>query len=61
MSNESRGFRLGMGQILVEGGEASANLKRAWSMIGRAADAVCRAVVLPECLDLGWSAQRPTG
>lgn len=55
MSNEAGGFRLGMGQILVEGGEPSANLKRAWAMIGRAADAGCRAVVLPECLDLGWT------
>ena len=55
MSDGSNNFLLGMGQILVEGGEAAANLKRAWSMVGRAADAGCHIVVLPECLDLGWT------
>ncbi|MFI5378389.1 MAG: carbon-nitrogen hydrolase family protein [Tepidisphaerales bacterium] len=47
-------FKLGMGQILVEGGRVEANLARAEAMIGAAAEAGCRVVVLPECLDLGW-------
>jgi predicted amidohydrolase len=47
-------FKLGMGQMLVEGGRVEANLGRAEAMIAGAAAAECRVVVLPECLDLGW-------
>lgn len=47
--------RLGMAQILVEGGQPRANLDRAMTAIGRAAGEGCRLVVLPECLDLGWT------
>jgi len=48
-------FRLGMAQILVEGGQPDANLARAVERIGQAAAEGCRLVVLPECLDLGWT------
>jgi len=48
-------FRLGMGQTLVEGGCPDANLDRAVTAIRRAADLGCRVVVLPECLDIGWT------
>ncbi|MCS7314281.1 MAG: carbon-nitrogen hydrolase family protein [Bryobacterales bacterium] len=48
-------FLLGMGQMLVEGGQPEANLRRALAMIREAARRGCRAVVLPECLDLGWT------
>ncbi len=48
-------YKVGMGQILVEGGAVEANLKRATAMIGRAAASGCRIVVLPECLDCGWT------
>ena len=48
-------WRIGMGQLLVEGGQPQANLARARRMIGRAAAAGCQLVVLPECLDLGWT------
>ncbi len=48
-------FQLGMGQILVTGGQIAANLARATDMITQAADAGCRIVVLPECLDTGWT------
>lgn len=48
-------YKLGMGQILVEGGQRDANLARADRMIRRAADAGCSIVVLPECSDLGWT------
>src|SRR5439155_12163178 len=44
-----------MGQMLVEGGRPEANLTRARGMIERAARERCRIVVLPECLDLGWT------
>src|SRR4051812_47788772 len=50
-----RGFRAGMAQILVEGGRPDANLGRAEGAIGRAAAEGCRLVILPECLDLGWT------
>jgi predicted amidohydrolase len=48
-------FRLGMAQTLVEGGRPVSNLDRAVAAIHRAADLGCRAVVLPECLDVGWT------
>jgi len=48
-------FRVGMGQILVAGGQTAANLSRAVVAIQRAAERGCRLVVLPECLDLGWT------
>jgi predicted amidohydrolase len=48
-------FRLGMAQTLVEGGAPAANLDRAILAISRAAELGCRAVVLPECLDIGWT------
>ncbi|WP_165247470.1 carbon-nitrogen hydrolase family protein [Paludisphaera soli] len=55
MSTDRRGHRVGMAQILVEGGRPEANLERAASAIGEAAAKGCRLVVLPECLDLGWT------
>src|SRR3954451_13912824 len=50
-----RGYRAGMTQVLVEGGRPDDNLGRAEGAIGRAAAEGCRLVVLPECLDLGWT------
>jgi predicted amidohydrolase len=44
-----------MGQTLVEGGAVEANLRRACAMIARAAAEDCEIVVLPECLDMGWT------
>src|SRR5262245_50085487 len=48
-------FRVGMSQTLVEGGKSAANLDRAVAAIHRAANLHCRVVVLPECLDIGWT------
>lgn len=48
-------FKLAMGQMLVEGGKAEANLSRATGMIKNAAEQGCSVIVLPECLDLGWA------
>ena len=53
MSKKS--FKLGMAQMLVEGGQPEQNLKRAVKMIRQAAERGCAIVVLPECLDLGWT------
>ena len=47
-------LKIGMGQLLVEGGEPERNLKRAGEMVKRAAEQECDLVLLPECLDLGW-------
>lgn len=55
METDGRAIRIGLGQMLVEGGQPSANLARAAAMIARAAEAGCDLVVLPECLDLGWT------
>ena len=48
-------FKLAMGQMLVEGGKVEANLKRAEDMITGASHENCQVIVLPECLDLGWT------
>ncbi len=48
-------YRVGMAQILVEGGRSVANLRRATDAIRNATGAGCRVVVLPECLDFGWT------
>jgi predicted amidohydrolase len=49
--------RVGMAQTLVEGGRPAANLVRAVDAVRRAAGLGCRLVVLPECLDFGWTDQ----
>jgi predicted amidohydrolase len=51
-------FKLAMGQMLVEGAEVAANLARASAMAARAAEAGCDLIVLPECLDIGWTHPR---
>ncbi len=44
-----------MAQMLVLGGQPAENLARAGEMIERAAAQGCSVVVLPECLDFGWT------
>lgn len=46
---------IGMGQMLVIGGDLPGNLGRAQAMIREAAQRDCRVVILPECLDVGWT------
>lgn len=48
-------IKLAMGQMLVEGGRRDENLGRAAALIHKAAAERCRILVLPECLDLGWT------
>ena len=48
-------YRVAMAQTLVEGGRPNANLRRAADAIRTAAQEGCRLVVLPECLDFGWT------
>ncbi|MFD2784391.1 carbon-nitrogen hydrolase family protein [Hymenobacter rubripertinctus] len=47
--------RIGMGQLLVEGGEPDRNLERAEQMIAQAAAQQCQVVLLPETLDFAWT------
>ncbi len=44
-----------MAQMLVTGAQPDANLDRAEGFIRDAASKGCRLVVLPECMDLGWT------
>ncbi len=48
-------IKIGLAQMLVEGGRPDANLARAESFVRWAAGSGCQLVVLPECLDLGWT------
>lgn len=48
-------IKIGMGQLLVEGGEPGRNLKRAEEMIRDASSKGCGIVLLPETLDLAWT------
>jgi predicted amidohydrolase len=50
-----RQIKIAMGQMLVEGGRFQENLARAVEMITQAGQQGCQFVVLPECLDLGWT------
>jgi predicted amidohydrolase len=47
--------RIGMGQLLVEGGEPQRNLDRAARMVAEAAERGCDLVLLPETLDFAWT------
>ena len=42
--------KVGLGQMLVAGGQLAENLGRATHMVHQAAEHGCQVVVLPECL-----------
>ncbi|MBI2026682.1 MAG: carbon-nitrogen hydrolase family protein [Deltaproteobacteria bacterium] len=48
-------MKVGMGQLLVEGGEPERNFTRAQDLIKEAAQKSCDIILLPECLDLAWT------
>ena len=48
-------FLLAMGQMLVQPGDMEGNMRRARQMIAEAAQSKCQIIVLPECLDVGWT------
>ncbi len=52
---EDKIVKVGMGQLLVEGGEPERNLERAEKMIREASQKGCDIILLPECLDLAWT------
>ena len=48
-------LRIGMAQLLVEGGEPERNFERAEVMIKDASSKDCQIILLPECMDLAWT------
>lgn len=48
-------MRIGLGQLLVEGGESERNIARAEKMIIEAHQKKCDMILLPECLDFAWT------
>jgi len=48
-------IKIGLGQLLVEGGEPKRNFERAERMIMEASSHKCDLILLPECMDLGWT------
>jgi predicted amidohydrolase len=48
-------LKLAMGQMLVKCGDPERNLTRAEQFIMEASQANCDLIVLPECLDFGWT------
>lgn len=48
-------IRIAMGQMAVIAGNPVKNLQRACEMIHRAAQENCNIIVLPECMDIGWT------
>ena len=48
-------LRIGMAQLLVEGGEPERNFERAVEMVASASLQGCQVVLFPECMDLAWT------
>ena len=48
-------LKIALGQLLVEGGEPDRNFERALELIERAKSENADIIVLPECLDYGWT------
>ncbi|HRN28241.1 MAG TPA: carbon-nitrogen hydrolase family protein [Terrimesophilobacter sp.] len=46
---------IGLAQTLVHPGDVDGNLRRAAEMVAEAASKGCDIVVLPECVDVGWT------
>lgn len=55
VSQMDQTIKVGIGQMYVEGGEPNINIEQAIQFIKKAAIQKCDIVVLPECLDFGWT------
>ncbi|MFO7955896.1 MAG: carbon-nitrogen hydrolase family protein [Candidatus Brocadiia bacterium] len=55
MSTSKTTIRVAMAQMKLDWGRADANLSHAVDMIGAGAAEDCDVVLLPECLDIGWT------
>lgn len=51
-------IKIGLAQLLVEGGEAERNFQRAEKLISQAAAKKCNLVLLPETIDFAWTHPR---
>ena len=51
-------IKLGLAQILLEGGEAERNFSRALKLIDEASKDYCNIVLLPETIDFAWTHPR---
>lgn len=47
--------KIGLGQLLVEGGEPWRNFERATKMVRAAAEQNCDIIILPETIDFAWT------
>ena len=47
--------KIGMGQLLVEGGEPDRNMERAEKMVAEAKEEGCDIILLPETFDFAWT------
>ena len=54
-----KNIKIGLGQLLIEGGEPDRNFNRAKDLIIDAKKNNCSLILLPECLDFGWT--HPSG
>lgn len=52
---KTRTLNVGIGQMHVDGGNPEVNLRNAALFIKEASEKSCDIVVLPECLDFGWT------
>lgn len=48
-------IKIGLGQLLVEGGEPWRNFERATKMVRAAAEQNCDIIILPETIDFAWT------
>jgi predicted amidohydrolase len=48
-------LKIALGQLLIEGGEPERNIERAEELIFKANQEKCDMILLPECLDYGWT------
>ena len=48
-------MKIGLGQLLVEGGEPDRNMERAIELIEEAKEKTCDLIILPETFDLAWT------
>lgn len=51
-------IKIGLAQLLVEGGEPERNFKRAEQLIKQASESKCDLVLLPETIDFSWTHPR---
>lgn len=55
MTERGEKIKVGMGQLLVEGGEPERNIERAIRLIEQAATEKCNIILLPETIDFAWT------